>query len=74
MWWPAVGTRYRSEEIALNVVAACLDDSAGYVVPGAPKFCMVWNVIQNAVQFGPRAVSVESVPGMKTQARVEVRG
>jgi len=69
----AAATRYRSEGIALNVVAAALDDSAEPVVPRSPEFLHgLGNVIQNAVQFGQRAVSVE-VSWDENQARVEVR-
>ncbi len=69
----ATATRYRSEGIALNVVAAALDDSPEPVVPRSPEFLHgLGNVIQNAVQFGQRAVSVE-VSWDENQARVEVR-
>lgn len=69
----AAATRYRSEGIALDVVVAALDDSQEPVVPRSPELLHgLGNVIQNAVQFGQSAVSVE-VFWDDTDARVEVR-
>jgi len=69
----AAATRYRSEDIALDVVVAALDDSPEPVVPRSPEFLHgLGNVIQNAVQFGQSVVSVE-VSWDENEARVEVR-
>ncbi|MDE0781194.1 MAG: ActS/PrrB/RegB family redox-sensitive histidine kinase [Alphaproteobacteria bacterium] len=69
----AAATRYRSEELALDVVVAALDDSEEPVVPRSPEFLHgLGNVIQNAVQFGQTVVSVE-VSWDESEARVEVR-
>ncbi|MBT5570627.1 MAG: ActS/PrrB/RegB family redox-sensitive histidine kinase [Alphaproteobacteria bacterium] len=69
----AAATRYRSEALALDVVAAAEDESEEPVVPRSPEFLHgLGNVIQNAVQFGQSVVSVE-VSWDETEARVEVR-
>ncbi len=69
----AAATRYRSEEIVLDVVAAAVDDSEEPFVPRSPELLHgLGNVIQNAVQFGQKTVSV-AVSWDELEARVEVR-
>ncbi|MBT5494187.1 MAG: ActS/PrrB/RegB family redox-sensitive histidine kinase [Alphaproteobacteria bacterium] len=69
----AAATRYRSEEIILDVVAAAVDDSEEPFVPRSPELLHgLGNVIQNAVQFGQKTVSV-AVSWDELEARVEVR-
>ena len=69
----AAATRYRSEEITLDVVAAAVDDSEEPFVPRSPELLHgLGNVIQNAVQFGQKTVSV-AVSWDELEARVEVR-
>lgn len=68
----AAAGRYRIDAIALDVVAAALDDSAEPVVRPSPELLHgLGNVIQNAVQFAQDAVSVE-VSWDADEARVEV--
>ncbi len=68
----AAAARYRVDGIALDVVAAALDDSVEPVVPRSPELLHgLGNVIQNAVQFAEAAVSVE-VSWDADEARVEV--
>ncbi|MEL0012769.1 MAG: ATP-binding protein, partial [Alphaproteobacteria bacterium] len=55
------------------MIAAALDDSPEPVVLRSPELLHgLGNVIQNAVQFGERVVSVE-VSWDESEARVEVR-
>lgn len=69
----AAATRYRSEEIILDVVVAAVDDSEEPFVPRSPELLHgLGNVIQNAVQFGQKTVSV-AVSWDELEARVEVR-
>lgn len=69
----AAADRYRDSGISLSVIATSLDDSTEPVVARSPELLHgLGNVIQNAVQFGKRAVSVEVSWDDKT-ARVEVR-
>lgn len=69
----AAATRYRDEGVTLDVVAASLDESSEPIVVRSPELLHgLGNVIQNAVQFGQRAVAVE-VSWDEKQARVEVR-
>lgn len=69
----AAAARYRSEALALDVVAAPEGDSSEPIVPRSPEFLHgLGNVIQNAVQFGKTLVSVE-VSWNSNEARVEVR-
>ena len=69
----AAAQRHRRDGIALDVIAAALDDSPEPVVLRSPELLHgLGNVIQNAVQFGERAVSVE-VSWDESEARVEVR-
>lgn len=69
----AAAARYRSEALALDVVAAPEGDSSEPIVPRSPEFLHgLGNVIQNAVQFGKTLVSVE-VFWNSNEARVEVR-
>lgn len=69
----AAAARHRTDGIALDVVAAALDDSAEPVVSRSPELVHgLGNVIQNAVQFAQNAVAVE-VSWDTEEARVEVR-
>ncbi len=69
----AAAERHRRDDIAIDILAAAVDDSDEPVVPRSPELLHgLGNVIQNAVQFGQRSVSVE-VSWDESEARVEVR-
>ncbi|MBO6781959.1 MAG: ActS/PrrB/RegB family redox-sensitive histidine kinase [Alphaproteobacteria bacterium] len=69
----AAAERHRRDGIAIDILAAAVDDSPEPLVRRSPELLHgLGNVIQNAVQFGQRAVSIE-VSWDESEARVEVR-